>query len=481
MKRRILTVLAAAGAFALVAGPALAQVETELTETEQLGATLTVVFVAIAAAMVFLMQAGFTLVEAGLTRAKNSANIVMKNLADMSIGAVAYWAFGAAFAYGTGTFLGMNGFFDPISVMNTVEATIDGSPVMVDGGTQWVFQMVFAATAATIVSGAVAERMKFAGYVIMSIAMTSIIYPIVTHWQWTFSADAGSWLYAMGYHDFAGSSLVHMTGGVAALMGAAILGPRIGKYDKDGKPRAIPGHNISYAIVGVFILWFGWFGFNAGSQLAASGLADASAISTILVSTNLAAGAGGVVAMAVTWIRNGKPDVGMTGNGVLAGLVGITAGTNFATGFQAIVIGAVCGGVVVFAVTFFDKIKIDDPVGAISVHGVCGAIGTLAVAWVGAGQTNGDVEISFATQLIGVLAIAAFVAASSGGLFLILKKTMGIRVSEQEEMEGLDVHEHGSPGYAPDVMASSSGRFGGSAAGFGPAPRVPTAPHPVQK
>ena len=470
MKRRMLTVAAATGAMALVAGPALAQEGATTADPELVQAlsdNLTVVFVAVCAALVFLMQAGFALVESGLTRAKNAGNIVMKNMADMTVGGLMYFLVGGAFAYGSGAFIGTTGFF-------SINADALGN------GTQWIFQMVFAATAVTIISGAVAERMKFAGYLIMAVVVAGVIYPIVTHWQWTFSAD-DSWLYAMGFHDFAGSSLVHMTGGVAAFVGAAILGPRLGKYDKDGKPRAIPGHSMPLAIVGVFILWFGWFGFNAGSQLSAGSPGDAEAISTLLVSTALAAAAGGLVAMGTSWLLSGKPDVGMTGNGILGGLVGITAGTNFASGGEAIVIGGICGAVVVFAVSFFDRIKIDDPVGAISVHGVCGAIGTLAVAWVGAGETNGEFAISLATQAVGVVAIAAFVAATTAVLFLALKATVGIRVSEQEELEGLDVHEHGSPGYAPDVTATGSGGFGGGAPNFGFTPGTAVAPtrHPV--
>ena len=453
MKKRLMTVAVATGALSVL-GATAAFAQDGVTP-EDLAANLTVVFVGIAAALVFLMQAGFTMVEVGLTRGKNAGNITMKNMTDMIVGALSYWAVGAAFAYGAGSFIGTTGFFNP-------EATLGD-------GTQWVFQMVFAATAATIVSGAVAERMKFSGYVIMSVAITALIYPIVTHWQWTFNPD-DSWLFAMGYHDFAGSSMVHMVGGVAALMGAAILGPRIGKYDKDGKPRAIPGHNTPLAIIGVFILWFGWFGFNGGSQLSAGAAGDASAISVIFLSPTSRP------RPAVWWpcssrgSSNGKPDIGMTGNGVLAGLVGITAGTNFATSAEAAIIGALCGGIVVFAVEFFDRVKIDDPVGAVSVHGVCGAFGTLAVGVIAAGESNGGGgTISLGTQAIGVLAIAAFVAVASGLVFLALKATIGIRVSEQEEIEGLDVHEHGVPGYAPDVLAGAgvprAGAYGFEAPG----------------
>lgn len=459
MKTRLMTVAAATGALSVL-GATAAFAQDGVTP-EDLAANLTVVFVGVAAALVFLMQAGFTMVEVGMTRAKNAGNITMKNMTDMVVGCLSYWAVGAAFAYGAGSFIGTTGFFSP-------EATLGD-------GTQWVFQMVFAATAATIVSGAVAERMKFSGYVIMSVAITALIYPIVTHWQWTFNAD-DSWLFAMGYHDFAGSSLVHMTGGVAALMGAAILGPRIGKYGPDGKPRGIPGHNTPLAMVGVFILWFGWFGFNGGSQLSAGAAGDAGAISVILLSTCVAAAAGGVLALAVTWIKDGKPDVGMTGNGILAGLVGITAGTNFATSGEAAAIGAICGAVVVFAVMGFDRIKIDDPVGAISVHGVCGAIGTLAVGVIAAGESNGGGgTISLGTQAVGVLAIAAFVAVAAGLVFLVLRATVGIRVSEQEEIEGLDYHEHGVLGYAPDVLAGAGAPKAGSFAFPAPGPAAPSA------
>jgi ammonium transporter, Amt family len=415
--------------------------------------------------MVFLMQAGFALVETGLTRAKNAGNIVMKNMADMIAGAIFYWAFGAAIAYGAGTFIGTEGFFDPVSVLGN--------------GTQFVFQMVFAATAATIVSGAVAERMKFSGYVIISIVITGFIYPTVTHWHWPLTEGAGAWLAEMGYHDFAGSSLVHMTGGVAALVGAAMLGPRLGKYGKDGKPRAIPGHNMPFAIFGVFVLWFGWFGFNGGSTLAATGLADD--IGIILLSTNVAAGAGGLVAVIVTWIKDGKPDVAMTGNGVLAGLVAITAGTNFATGPEAAIIGGLAGAIVVGSVMLFDRIRIDDPVGAISVHGVVGAFGTLAVGVIAAGESNGvgEATISLGTQAIGVAAIAAFVGATSLILFYVVKVTVGIRVSERDELDGLDVAEHGIPGYAPDVLSGAAGP--GKNFGFASTGVVAPAAQPVKE
>lgn len=420
--------------------PVLAQEEGPTIES--LAADIDVVWVALAAALVFLMQLGFGLLEAGLTRAKNAANIVAKNLIDMSVGAVFFWAFGAAFAYGAGTFIGANGFFDPPSVLGD--------------GTQFVFQLVFAATAATIVSGAAAERMKFSGYVILSIAITGLIYPIVVHWQWPLVEGVGAWLAELGYHDFAGSSIVHMTGGVAGLVTAAVLGPRIGKY-RDGKVRAIPGHNIPFAIFGVFVLWFGWFGFNGGSTLAATGQAES--IGIILMSTNVAAGAGGLVAGLLTWIRGGRFDVSMAGNGVLAGLVAITAGTNFATGPEAFLIGALAGVIVVAGVAMFDAIRIDDPVGAISVHGLCGAYGTLAVGVIAAGEPNGvgEATISLGTQALGVVSIAAFVAVATGIVLLLAKATIGIRVSEEEEIEGLDFFEHGMRGYGADPEATGTG------------------------
>ncbi len=448
---------ATSAAWLLSAGPAsAATVEEQLAD---LAYSIDVVWVAIAAAMVFLMQLGFAMLETGLVRAKNAANIVAKNVADMSIGAVGYFAVGGALAYSAGTFVGTTGFFslDPFG----------------GDGTQFIFQMVFAATAATIVSGAVAERMKFSGYLIASVVITAVIYPIITHWHWPLTEGVGAWLYEMGYHDFAGSSIVHMTGGVAALMGAAILGPRIGKYDKNGKPRALPGHNVPFVIFGAFILWFGWFGFNGGSTLAAAGLgAD---IGIILVSTNVAAGAGGLAAGLLTAAR-GKFDPTMAANGVLAGLVGITAATNFASGVEALIIGAICGAVVVFSVAAFDAIKIDDPVGAISVHGVCGVLGTLYVGVIAAGESNGGFEISLGTQALGIAAIAAFVAVTSGVLFLALKAAGLLRVSEEEEIGGLDVTEHGLEAYPNAGLAGAvpSGAVASSTGAVAPVARPAT-------
>ncbi len=402
---------------------------------EELAYDLDVVWVAVAAGMVFLMQMGFALLEAGLVRAKNVGNIIAKNLADMAIGSVFYWAVGAALAYGAtaGGFIGTSGFF--------------AGDVVLGDGVQFVFQMVFAATAATIVSGAVAERMKFGGYLVMSLAITAVIYPIVSHWQWY---GEGAWLFDMGYYDFAGSSLVHLTGGVAGLMGAMILGPRLGKYAKDGTPRAIPGHSIPFVGFGVFVLWFGWFGFNGGSTLGATG--QGAAIGHILMTTCLAAGAGGLASGAVIWLVAKKPDPAMVGNGVLAGLVGVTAAPDYASGAAAVAVGALCGAVVVGSVMMFDRIRIDDPVGAISVHGVCGIIGTLAVPFYPGAAADG---ITLATQATGVVAIIGFVGLTSAALFSVLKATVGIRVSPEVELEGLDLHEHGVAGY-PAATTSSS-------------------------
>ncbi len=396
---------------------------------DQLVLAIDTVWVALAAALVLLMHLGFGMLEAGLTRAKNAGNIVAKNMITVAIGGAFYWAFGAALAYGTdaGGFLGTSGFFDPASLF-------PGGGL---GGTGAVFQLVFAATAATIVSGAVAERIEFKAYIVIAVALTAVIYPIVSHWQW-----GGGWLSELGFYDFAGSTLVHMTGGTAALVTVWILGPRIGKYAKDGTPRALPGHNIPFAIFGVIVLFFGWFGFNGGSTLAAFGQAET--IGTVLLNTTIAGSFGALAAAAVNWLTAGKPDPAMIGNGALAGLVGITAGPDLATNAWAMIVGIVCGIVVVFAVTFFDKIRIDDPVGATSVHLACGAIGTLFVGIYAA-------DVNFVDQLIGVVAVFSFVALTTAVVVYAVKATIGLRVPEHYEIEGLDMHEHGVAGY-PDVQ-----------------------------
>ena len=409
--------------------------------------TLDNVFILVATALVIFMHAGFVLVEAGLTRAKNAGNIVMKNFVNVAIGIVAFFLVGYAIAFG--------GAFDGLGAYIGGGGWLIGDGAFAYGNltpfTFFIFQAAFAATAATIVSGAMAERTKFIGYVTYAVVMTAVIYPIVVRWQW-----GGGWLYQLStpFHDFAGSTIVHMTGGVAAFAAARALGPRIGRYGADGKPRAIPGHSIPFAIIGCLILFVGWFGFNGGSWLGADPI-----VGRIATTTMIAAGAGAVVAALLTKLQTGKTDVAMTGNGLLAGLVGITAGCFAVTTVGSLIIGAVSGVLVVYAVAFFDKIKVDDPVGAISVHGVCGVFGTIAVGLfsneevegvVAKGLFYGGGSNQLVSQIIGVVAVAAFVLVTSVILFAIIKATVGLRVSEQEEREGLDVHEHGSPGYGSD-------------------------------
>ena len=405
------------------------------------------VWTLLAAFLVFFMQAGFAMVEAGFTRAKNAANIMMKNLMDFSIGSIAYWlvGFGIMFGASASGLFGTTGFF--LSAAN---------PGTNEGLWQfafWIFQAVFAATAATIVSGSMAERTKFSSYLIYSVFITALIYPVVGHWIW-----GGGWLASKGMVDFAGSTVVHSVGGWAALAGALLLGPRLGKYNKDGSSNAIPGHNIPLASLGVFILWFGWFGFNAGSTTSGTNLS----IATIAVTTNLAAAAGAITAMFTAWKRFGKPDTSMALNGALAGLVAITAGCAVVSPLSAIIIGAIAGILVVLSVEFIDKVlRIDDPVGAISVHGVCGAFGTLAVglfAQSSYGNSSGVGDVNglffggglslFVTQLIGVISVFVWVFGAAFVVFKIMKMTVGLRVSEEEELKGLDIGEHGMESYS---------------------------------
>ncbi len=392
----------------------------------------------IAAALVFFMQAGFAMVEAGFTRAKNAVNILMKNLMDFSMGSIAFWAIGFGLMFGassTGWF-GTSGFF-----------LSDFSP----GKDPWVlafwmFQAVFAATAATIVSGAMAERTKFIGYLVYSALLSAFIYPIFGSWAWGSLYNGNGWLENLGFIDFAGSTVVHSIGGWVALAGALVLGPRIGKYTKEGKVKPIPGHNLPLAALGVFILWLGWFGFNPGSTTAAN-----KDIAMIFVNTNLAAAAGAILAMITVWIKFRTPDAGMSLNGALAGLVAITAPCATVTPLSAVIIGAVAGVIVVLSVLFFDRIKIDDPVGAISVHGVNGAWGTLAAGIFNIGGTS--IKI-IGVQLLGIS--AAFIWAFGMGflVFKLIQKTVGLRVSAEEEAEGLDYGEHGANAY-PDFVAAS--------------------------
>lgn len=390
------------------------------------------VWTLVAAALVFFMQAGFALVEAGFTRAKNAVNIMMKNLMDFSMGSLFYWAIGFGLMFGTTNgFFGTNGFF-------LSDFKVGGDPWVL---AFWMFQVVFAATAATIVSGAMAERTKFTGYLVYSAVISALIYPIFGSWAWGSLFHGSGWLEGLGFIDFAGSTVVHSVGGWSALAGAIVLGPRLGKYTKDGGIKPILGHNIPLAALGVFILWIGWFGFNPGSTTAAN-----KDIAMIFVNTNLAAAAGCVVAMIVSWIKFGKPEVGMSLNGALAGLVGITAGCANVTPGSSIIIGAIAGCLVFFSVLFFDKMKIDDPVGAVSVHGVCGAWGTLAA---GIFNIGGPTMKIVSTQCIGIVSCFAWTFCTAFLLFKLIAGTIGLRVPPEEEVEGLDSTEHGGNAY-PD-------------------------------
>ncbi|TDP26667.1 ammonium transporter [Halanaerobium congolense] len=391
----------------------------------------------IAAFLVFFMQAGFAMVEAGFTRAKNAGNIIMKNIMDFASGSLVFWAVGFAFMFGSGnSFIGTTGYF--------LQDTFANLGLEIPIAAFFIFQTVFAATAATIVSGAMAERTNFSGYLAYSVVITAFIYPVVGHWIW-----GGGWLAEMGIIDFAGSTVVHSVGGWAALAGAIVLGPRIGKYNEDGSANALPGHNLLMAALGVFILWFGWFGFNPGSTVAGTDLS----IASIAVTTNLAAAAGAVMAMSVSWIKYGKADVSMTLNGALAGLVSITAGTANVGNLSAIIIGAIAGMIVIYSVEFFDKLQIDDPVGAVSVHGVCGAFGTLAVGIFAAegGLLFGGGISLLITQFIGVITVFFWAFGLGFVLFKTIDVVIGLRVSEADEIEGLDYSEHGAQSY-PDFM-----------------------------
>ncbi len=399
------------------------------------------VWTLVAAALVFFMQAGFAMVESGFTRAKNAINIMMKNLMDFSMGTLAFWAIGFGLMFGatsTGWF-GTSGFF-------LSDFSPDGDPWVL---AFWMFQVVFAATAATIVSGAMAERTKFSGYIFYSVFICGLIYPIFGSWAWGSLYNGNGWLENLGFIDFAGSTVVHSVGGWAALAGAIVIGPRLGKYAKDGSIRPILGHNMPLAALGVFILWLGWFGFNPGSTTAAS-----KDIAMIFVNTNLAAATGAVFAVFTSWIKFGKPEVGMSLNGALAGLVAITAPCASVSPTSSIIIGALAGVIVVLSVLFFDKIKIDDPVGAISVHGVCGAWGTLAAGIFNMGGTS--VKI-IGVQVLGIAACFAWTFTTAFILFKIIKATVGLRVSPEEELEGLDITEHGGSAYPDFEVISSHG------------------------
>ncbi|QJT09865.1 ammonium transporter [Oceanidesulfovibrio marinus] len=441
-KSRLVLGMAVLGVL-MAPGLALAQDAPEML----LQSNANILWTLIAGVLVMFMQAGFACVECGFTRAKNAGNILMKNYLDFGAGAIAFFLLGFGIMFGTdvsGVF-GSSGF----ALGGANGATPDGQWTL----TFWFFQSVFAATSATIVSGAVAERTKFGSYIVISIITTALIYPVSGHWCWgsLWLGDAGAgWLEGFGFIDFAGSTVVHSVGGWVGLAGALVLGPRIGKYASDGTARAIPGHNIPLASLGVFILWFGWFGFNPGSTTTADGT-----IGYIAVNTSLAAAAGMLGAMITVWLKHGKPDPSMTMNGVLAGLVAITAGCYELSPVGSIVIGAVAGMVCVFSVEFIDKVlKIDDPVGAVSVHGVCGALGTLGaglLAAPGYGDAvglfyGGSIDVFF-VQALGVAVVFVWAFGVGFIAFSVVKAVMGLRASKEDEIKGLDLSEHGTEGY----------------------------------
>ncbi|MEE0761845.1 MAG: ammonium transporter [Acutalibacteraceae bacterium] len=417
---------------------------------------LNTIWVLVGAALVFFMQAGFAMVETGFTRAKNAGNIIMKNLMDFCIGTPAFWIVGFGLMFGgTGAFIG--------SIGGIAEEANYGTSMLPDGVPFYaflIFQTVFCATAATIVSGAMAERTKFSAYCVYSFVISLLIYPISGHWIW-----GGGWLSQLGFHDFAGSTAVHMVGGVAAFVGALILGPRIGKYDKNGKAKAIPGHSLTLGALGVFILWFCWFGFNGASTVSMEGEAVVTA-GKIFVNTNLAAAVSSCAVLLITWIRYKKPDISMTLNGTLAGLVAITASCDTVSPVSAAIIGIIAGFVVVFGIEFIDKVlKIDDPVGAVGVHGLNGALGTICVGLFSDGTgteglglfTGGGFHL-LGVQLLGMAAVIAWVAVTMTVVFQVIKHTMGLRVSEDEEIAGLDIREHGiESSYADFITFDNTG------------------------
>ncbi len=448
--------VAVVGALALFLAFGTSAFAQEADQAAEVAVAADTMWLLVAAFLVFFMQAGFAFLEAGSTRSKNVVNIIMKNMMDFSMAAIAFWAIGWGIAYGTsaGGFVGSDAFFlgyDP----NEAGA----APVLAS----WLFQVVFAGTAATIVSGAMAERTKFSSYLIFSAVISMLIYPVVVHWVWSGSgwlnhysgSTEGNW----GFTDFAGSTVVHSVGGWAALMGAIILGPRIGRFSEGGKPQPIPGHNTALAGLGVFILWLGWYGFNPGSQLALSSQGDANAVALVAVNTTLAAAAGALGAMFTTWFKSGKPEVTMTLNGVIGGLVAITAPCAYVTPLASVIIGLVAGPLIVFSASWMESLKIDDPVGAVPAHLVNGVWGTLAVGLFATIEGNTGTLGLFAgggatlliAQIVGIVSIGLWTVVTSGVLFYAIKVTLGLRVSAEEEEVGLDVGEHGSVAY-PDFL-----------------------------
>ncbi|MFO7680775.1 MAG: ammonium transporter [Chloroflexota bacterium] len=463
MKKRVLRAVMVAltlGVLLVLSSTVFAQEETP-DATANIIIQIDTIWLFIGAFLVFWMQAGFAMVESGYSRSKNAANLMMKNLMDFCLGGLLFFAVGFGIMYGTsaGGFFGTDNFF---------LSKLDPAALDAYSWVDFLFQLMFAAAAATIVSGAVAERLKFKSYLVYSAVMTALIYPISGHWMW-----GGGWLSGLGFIDFAGSTIVHAVGGFAGLAAAWVLGPRIGKFNKDGSSNAIPGHSLTLAALGVFILWMGWFGFNAGSTL--SGMNPG--IAFIAVTTTLAACAGAVSALFVNWIKQGHPSTEMALNGVLAGLVAITAGCASVTPIGAVAIGLIAGPVLVFGLDFVERIlKVDDPVGAVAVHGFNGMWGTIAVglfaapavgALTGMGDTAGLFYggglSQFGIQVMGTVAVSAWAFVTMGGLFFVMKKTIGVRVSPKEELEGLDISEHFTSSYpefgpaAADVVTAPSG------------------------
>jgi Amt family ammonium transporter len=405
-------------------------------------------WVLVAAFLVFFMQAGFGMVEAGFIRAKNTCNILTKNFLDFCMASLGFFLIGYGLMFGDGNgFLGTRGW-----CLLGLDGTVNGIPLYAF----WLFQAAFCGAAATIVAGGMAERMKFVGYLIYSFIISALIYPIVGHWIW-----GGGWLATMGFADFAGSTVVHTVGGFAALVGTSILGPREGKYGIDGKPNVLAGHSIPLASLGVFILWFGWFGFNAGSTL---GVTDGSVIGRVAINTNLAAALGGIAAMVTVWKRFGKPDLSMAMNGALAGLVAITAPCAYVEPWAAIVIGATAGYIVVRGVELLDKLQIDDPVGAVPVHGMCGVWGTICVGIFGRkalglaydGFVYSGNPMQLGIQMVGSVTAVAFVIVTMAIVFKLIDLTVGLRVSREEELRGLDIGEHGMEAYGGFQIFSTS-------------------------
>ena len=432
----------------LLLSPARTLAADQDLSIETISQGLDTVWVLLAAFLVFFMQAGFGMVEAGFIRAKNACNILTKNFLDFCMASVGFFVLGYGLMFGDGnSFMGLKGF-----CLLGLNPTTSGLPL----SAFWLFQAAFCGAAATIVAGGMAERMRFPAYLIYSFLISAFVYPIVGHWIW-----GGGWLASMGFADFAGSTVVHTVGGVSALIGTCMLKPREGKFGVDGKARVLPAHSIPLASLGVFILWFGWFGFNAGSTLA---VGDGSLIGRVAINTNIAAALGGIVAMATVWIKFGKPDLSMAMNGALAGLVAITAPCAFVDPWAAIVIGAIAGYLVVWGVELLDRLQIDDPVGAFPVHGICGIWGTLCVGIFGKealglahnGFIYGGNPMQLGIQLVGSAASVVFVVLTMGIIFKLIDLTVGLRVSREEELRGLDIGEHGIEAYGGFQIFSTS-------------------------